>query len=74
MEVEAAKYIGAGIAVLGLIGAGIGLGILFSNIVSSLARNPNAAPHISGFAWVGIGIVELTGLLAAVIALVILYG
>ena len=31
MDVHAAKYIGAGLAMIGLIGAGIGLGILFGN-------------------------------------------
>ena len=42
MDVTAAKYIGAGLAMLGMIGAGIGLGILFGNYLSSAIRNPSA--------------------------------
>jgi hypothetical protein len=44
MDVTAAKYIGAGLAMLGMIGAGIGLGILFGNYLNGALRNPSAAP------------------------------
>jgi len=37
MDPEAAKYIGAGIACLGMAGAGIGLGHIFGNYTSSSA-------------------------------------
>jgi F-type H+-transporting ATPase subunit c len=36
----AAKYIGAGLAAIGLTGAGIGIGSIFSSLISSTARNP----------------------------------
>jgi len=36
----AAKYIGAGLAAIGLIGAGVGIGSIFSSLISSTARNP----------------------------------
>ena len=42
MEAEAAKLIGAGIAVLPLLGVGIGIGNIFSSLVNSIARNPSA--------------------------------
>ena len=35
----AAKYIGAGLACSGLIGAGAGIGLIFSSLISSTARN-----------------------------------
>lgn len=41
MELEAAKMIGAGLAVLALFGVGVGIGNIFSSLVSSLARNPS---------------------------------
>jgi len=44
MEAEAAKYIGAGIACLGMAGAAVGVGNLFSNYLSGALRNPSAAP------------------------------
>ena len=46
MEVDAAKLIGAGLAVIGLGGVGAGIGNIFANTISSLARNPAAQPLI----------------------------
>jgi len=37
MEAEAAKFIGAGLAVIALAGVGIGIGNIFSSLVSSIA-------------------------------------
>ena len=34
----AAKYIGAGIACSGLIGAGAGIGLIFSSLISATSR------------------------------------
>ena len=42
MDVEAAKMIGAGIAVVALAGVGVGIGNIFAALVSSIARNPAA--------------------------------
>ena len=39
METEAAKLIAAGLAVAPLLGAAVGLGVLFSGIVNSMASN-----------------------------------
>ena len=36
MEVEAAKLIGAGLAVIGVIGSGIGIGNIFSSFIELL--------------------------------------
>ena len=43
MEPEAAKLIGAGLATLGMIGAGIGVGNIFGNFLAGALRNPSAA-------------------------------
>jgi F-type H+-transporting ATPase subunit c len=37
---QAAKYIGAGLAAIGLTGAGIGIGSVFASLIASTARNP----------------------------------
>lgn len=37
----AAKYIGSGVAALGLIGAGIGVGIVFAALIQGVSRNPS---------------------------------
>ena len=46
MEIEAAKVIGAGLAVIGVIGSGIGIGNIFSSFIQAVGRNPAAR---SGF-------------------------
>ena len=43
MDPVSAKYIGAGLATMGMIGAGAGLGILFGNYLQAAIRNPSAA-------------------------------
>ena len=48
MEVEAAKMIGAGLAVIALAGVGIGIGNIFSALVTSIARNPAARGEVFG--------------------------
>ena len=47
MDVEAAKMVGAALAIgLGAIGPGAGMGILFSKVVEAIGRNPEAQPKI----------------------------
>ena len=43
MDPVAAKYIGAGIACIGMGGAGVGVGIIFGNYLAAAMRNPSAA-------------------------------
>ena len=43
MDPLAAKYIGAGLACLGMAGAAIGLGNLFGQFYAGALRNPSAA-------------------------------
>ena len=46
MDIEAAKLLGAGIAVLGVIGSGIGIGNIFAAFISAVGRNPGAREHV----------------------------
>ena len=43
MDLASAKMIGAGLACIALVGAGVGIGSIFSALVSSIARNPLSA-------------------------------
>ncbi len=74
MEVEAAKVIGAGLAVVGVLGAGIGIGTIFAAFISAVARNPAARADVFPMTMLGFALVEAIALYALVIALVILYG
>ena len=71
MEAESAKLIGAGIAMSGMIGAGIGVGNIFGNFVSGALRNPSAAASQVGNLFVGAALAEALGILAFVMGILI---
>ncbi len=73
MDVEAAKLIGAGLAVIGLGGVGIGIGNIFGSFVSAAIRNPAAAPKVFGNVLLGFALTEAIALFALVIALLLLF-
>lgn len=73
MELQAAKMIGAGLAVFSLFGAGLGLGNLFSNWISSIARNPSVKDDLVGIGYVGAAFIEAVALFALVVALIIVF-
>lgn len=72
MEAEAAKYIGAGLATLGMIGSAIGVGNIFANFLNGALRNPSAAASQVGNLFVGAALVEALGILAFVLGILIL--
>jgi F-type H+-transporting ATPase subunit c len=71
--VAASKYIGAGIAVLGVIGAGIGVGIIFAGYMASVARNPYLQNALLRYVFLGFALTEALGLLSIMMAFLILY-
>jgi F0F1-type ATP synthase membrane subunit c/vacuolar-type H+-ATPase subunit K len=74
MEIEAAKLIGAGLAVIGVAGAGVGIGIVFGAFVLAVGRNPAARNDIQAWTFVGFALSEATAIFALAIALIILFG
>lgn len=73
MDPQAARYIGAGLAAMGMIGAGIGLGVLFGNYLNGALRNPSAAPAAQPMLFLGLALTEALGIFALVIAFLILF-
>ena len=73
MEAEAAKFIGAGIAAVGMAGAAIGVGNIFGSFVAGALRNPEAAPRVFGNVLLGFALTEAVALFALVIAFMILF-
>ena len=73
MDVEAAKLIGAGIAVLPLFGVGLGLGKLFATLTESIARNPSAASELKSNSILSFALLESIEHLAFVVAMIILF-
>mgnify|MGYP001208249947 FL=1 len=74
MEIESAKLIGAGLATIGVAGAGVGIGIIFGQYVSGSMRNPAAAPKVFGNVLLGFALTEAVALYALVMAFLILFG
>jgi len=74
MEPAAAKLIGMGLAAIGVIGSGIGIGNVFAAFISAVGRNPAAAASVTTMTWIGFALVEAVALYALVIAFLILAG
>lgn len=72
MEFEVIKYVGVGLLGLGLLGAAIGVGSIFSAYVNGIARNPAAADKMRTPAFIGAAFAEAMGLLAFVLAIMIM--
>ena len=73
MEFEAAKMIGAGLSMFALIGAGIGIGNIFSTLISSIARNPETSQELFSRAIIGFALTESIALLAFIVSMIILF-
>jgi F-type H+-transporting ATPase subunit c len=73
MEVEAAKLIGAGLAAIGVTGAGIGVGNVWASYYNAIARNPSAKGDIGANIWIGFAVTEAIALYALIVALIVLF-
>ena len=73
MEAEAAKFIGAGIACIGMGGAAIGVANIFGNFLSSAIRNPAAATGQFTNLIFPFAVTEALGIFSFLIALLLLF-
>ena len=70
----AVAFIGAGLAIgLGAVGAGIGDGSVTAKAVEGIARQPEAKGTILVNMLISVGLIESIPIIAAVIAIVLLY-
>ncbi|MEN6412126.1 MAG: F0F1 ATP synthase subunit C [Veillonellales bacterium] len=70
----AGAFIGAGLAIgLGAVGAGIGDGSVTAKAVEGIARQPEAKSTILVNMLISVGLIESIPIIAAVIAIVLLY-
>ena len=67
------KYIGAGLAAIGMGGAGIGVGTIAGNFLSGALRNPAAAAGQTPMLFVGIALAEALGIFSFLVALLLLF-
>ncbi|HET7412311.1 MAG TPA: F0F1 ATP synthase subunit C [Pararhizobium sp.] len=73
MDPQAAAYIGAGLACIGMGGAGVGLGHIFGRYLEGSLRNPSAAAGQFGRLIFGFAITEALGIFSLLIALLLLF-
>ncbi len=72
--VAAASVLAAGFAMgVGAIGPGIGEGIALARALSALAQQPDEANTITRTLFVGLAMIESTGIYALVVALILLF-
>jgi F-type H+-transporting ATPase subunit c len=67
------KPLGAGIAMIGAVGAGIGLGSIFSSWLSGLARNPAVEGKLRQVGLLGFACTELVLLMSFAIAALLIF-
>jgi F-type H+-transporting ATPase subunit c len=72
--IQAAKIIGSGLATMGLIGAGVGIGVVFGALILGVARNPALRGQLFSYAILGFAFAEATGLFALMMAFLLLFG
>ncbi len=73
MELEAAKMIGAGLAVIPLLGVGIGLGHLFAALITAIGRNPGVKDTVFPIGILTFALTEAIALFALLISFLILF-
>ncbi|TIA68065.1 hypothetical protein E3P91_04173 [Wallemia ichthyophaga] len=67
--IQAAKFIGAGLASIGLCGAGVGIGMVFAALINAVSRNPSLRGQLFSYSILGFALAEATGLFALMIPL-----
>jgi len=67
------KLLGAGLATIGLVGAGAGVGVVFGSLLLAVARNPDQLNNLFRLAILGFALTEAVGLLALMMAFLILF-
>ena len=70
---EMGKFIGAGLATMGLGGAGIGVGHIAGNFLSGALRNPSAAASQTATLFIGMAFAEALGIFSFLVALLLLF-
>jgi F-type H+-transporting ATPase subunit c len=68
-----AKLIGAGLATIGLAGAGVGIGTIFGALILGLSRNPSLRDELFRYAILGFALTEAIALFALMMAFLILF-
>jgi F-type H+-transporting ATPase subunit c len=66
-------YIGAGVAMLGALGCGIGEGVAASKACEAVGRNPDAENKIRTMMIIGCAISETSGIYGLIVAILLVF-
>jgi F-type H+-transporting ATPase subunit c len=70
---QSAKFLGAGLATIGLAGAGVGIGTVFGALVLGISRNPSLRDELFKLAILGFALTEAIALFSLMMAFLILF-
>ena len=70
---QSAKFIGAGLATIGLAGAGVGIGTVFGALVLGISRNPSLRDELFKTAILGFALTEAIALFSLMMGFLILF-
>jgi F-type H+-transporting ATPase subunit c len=73
MDFESARMLAVGLAALGMIGSGIGLGILGSGAMNALGRNPEARGAIVPNMVLALAFTEAIGIYGLVTSILLIF-
>lgn len=73
MDSSVAKLIAAGIALIPLLGVGIGLGNLFASFIDAVGRNPGAKKDVFQIGMIGAAMTEAIAIFALVVSLILIF-
>ncbi len=73
MDLVALKFIAIGLAVFGMLGAGLGIANIFSAMLNGIARNPESEGKMKSYVYIGAAMVEIMGLLEFVLAMLLIF-
>lgn len=71
--VEAAKFIGAGLSMIGALGGGIGIGLSVHGALNGMARNPDTYGNLFTNMILGIAFSEAIAIYCLVVAFLMLF-
>lgn len=73
MDVNTVKLIAAAVALLPLLGVGLGLGRLFSSFIEAVGRNPGAKKDVFQIGMIGAAMTEAIAIFALVVSLILIF-
>ena len=73
LMLDTSRCIGIGLATIGLLGAGIGIGTVFGSLILGIAKNPSHKDELFKIAILGFVLTETIALFALMIVFLLLF-